>query len=183
MVEDKLGVEQASAEENEKRFTACLDKSEFITDAGLLADMGMLGEGPAVDDILAGAYSPAQHLDTHTKLVLEFLEMPEAIKTNPMPAPHITVDSHKQGWRKAKETTSSAPQTPDFSHYISASYDNILAEMDATLREIPLIYGFAPDEWNPMADCSIPKKENALRAEKMRTICLMDAQYLSLIHI
>ena len=28
-----------------------------------------------------------------------------------------------------------------------------------------------------MADCFIPKKENALLSDKMRTICLMDAAY------
>ena len=105
------------------------------------------------------------------------MEMPPVIQRNPMGQPKLSLEAHKQGWRKAKEHTSSDPRNPDFSHYISASYDDILAEMDRLLREVPLQCGFAPDEWNPMAGCSIPKKEDVLRIEKMRTICLMDSQY------
>jgi hypothetical protein len=49
--------------------------------------------------------------------------------------------------------------------------------MDLILREVPLQCGFALDAWNPMADCFIPKKEEVLLPDKMRTICLMDASY------
>ena len=49
--------------------------------------------------------------------------------------------------------------------------------MDLILPEVPLQYGFAPDEWNPMADCFLPKKEDNLIPDTMRTICLMDAAY------
>jgi hypothetical protein len=65
----------------------------------------------------------------------------------------------------------------DFSHYIAASFETTCAELNLILREVPLQYGFAPDAWNPMADCFIPKKENVLLPDKMRTICLMDAAH------
>ena len=42
-----------------------------------------------------------------------------------MGQPKLSLEAHKQGWRKAKEHTSSDPRNPDFSHYISASYDDI----------------------------------------------------------
>ena len=58
-----------------------------------------------------------------------------------------------------------------------SSYETVCAELDLMLREVPLQYGFAPDAWNPMADCFIPKKEEELLPDKMRTICLMDASY------
>lgn len=176
-VEEKLGLEVTSAEENEDRFTKCLNKSEFVTDPELFEAIGLLTEGPEVDNILDGTYPIPEHLSWHTQKFLEFLPMPEVIQQNPMPPPEISLESHIQGWRKTKESTSSDPHNPDFSHYISASYDAILADMDRTVREIPLQYGFAPDEWNPMADCSIPKKENKLRADEMRTIVLKAAQY------
>ena len=53
----------------------------------------------------------------------------------------------------------------------------MLAEMDTLTREIPLQHGFAPPEWDPMTDLSMPKKEDVLRADKMRTIVLMASQY------
>ena len=114
--EDKEGVENVSATENEERFTNCLKPSEFITDAGLLADVGILCDGPVVDDILEGHYEGPQHLHPHTKLVLEFMPKPEIIKANPMGKPKVTVEEHIKGWRKAKERTASEPSTLDFSH-------------------------------------------------------------------
>ena len=99
------------------------------------------------------------------------------IQHNPMPPVDIGLESHIYGWQHAKEGTASAPQTLDFSHYISSSYECTVAEMDLILREVPLQYGFAPDEWNPMADCFLPKKEDNLIPDTMRTICLMDAAY------
>ena len=177
MVEDKEGLEFASAGENQSRFTERLKVNEFMTDPILREDIGVLCEGPAVDPILNGTYQPPSHLSWPSTKVLEFMEMPPVIQRNPMGQPKLSLEAHKQGWRKAKEHTSSDPRNPDFSHYISASYDDILADMGRLLREVPLQYGFAPDEWNPMADCSIPKKEDVLRIEKMRTICLMDSQY------
>ena len=152
-------MEEISAKVNEERFTNSISKTEFLNDPDLLADIGILCEGPAVSSILDGTYTPAPHLNWFSKKLIEFMEMPEIIKENPMPKPTISTAEHIKGWRKAKESTSSDPRTPDFSHYISASYDKILADMDATLREVPLQYGFAPDEWNPMADCSIPKRK------------------------
>ena len=159
------------------RFSNCLRHSEFITDQGLLADVGILCEGPAVDDILTGNYHTPDHLHPCTKLVLEFLPTPEEIKNNPMGTPQISPTDHAKGWKKAREHTASEPTTLDFSQYICAAYDDALAAMDAKLREVPLQYGFAPDEWNPMTDCSIPKKATSPRAEEMRTIVLMDAAY------
>ena len=49
--------------------------------------------------------------------------------------------------------------------------------MDALTRAISMQYGFDPPEWDPMTDLSIPKKEDVLRADKMRTIVLMASQY------
>ena len=175
--EAKDELEHLSAGVNEQRFSNCLTVSEFTTDPVLLADVGILCEDPAVDSILDGTYPIPEHLSHHTKTFLEFLPRPEVIKNNPMGKPTISKDDHVKGWQKARESTASEPSTLDFSHYISASYDEALAAMDATLREIPLQYGFAPDEWNPMTDCSIPKKEDSPRLEEMRTICLMDPAY------
>ena len=133
MVEDKEGLEFASAGENQSRFTESLKVSEFMTDPILREDIGVLCEGPAVDPILNGTYQPPSHLSWPSTKVLEFMEMPPVIQRNPMGQPKLSLEAHKQGWRKAKEHTSSDPRNPDFSHYISASYDDILADMDRLL--------------------------------------------------
>ena len=61
--------------------------------------------------------------------------------------------------------------------HIAAAYDDLLAEIDATIRSIPLEFGFSPPEFESMTDASIPKKVTSLEAELMRTICLMNPAY------
>ena len=175
-VEDKQGMEALSEETNTLRWTAC-EISEFMHDPILLEDIGMCCEGPEIEAVLNGTYEPPEHLTEATKRVLRSLAQPEVIKNNPMPTVEITLESHQWAWQHVKEATASAPQTLDFSHYIAASFETTCAELDLILREAPLQYGFAPDAWNPMADCFIPKKEEELLPDKMRTICLMDASY------
>ena len=65
----------------------------------------------------------------------------------------------------------------DFSQCIASSYDDLLSDLDAALRSIPLEEGFSPTEWERFTDCSIPKKAKVLLVQKMRTICLMDPAY------
>ncbi len=103
--------------------------------------------------------------------------MPQVVKDNPMPDPSISTESHQWAWKRQKEHTAGEPTSLDFSHHIAASYDDLLADIDATLRTVPLEEGFSPVGWERVTDCSIPKKVNVLQVEKMRTICLMDPAF------
>jgi hypothetical protein len=147
----------------------------FMHDPILVKDVGVCCEGPAMEAVLNGTYEPPEHLSEATKLVLRSMVQPDLTKNNPMPPVEITLESHQWAWQHVKEATASAPQMLDFSHCIAASFETTCTELDLTLREVPLQCGFAPDAWNPMADCFIPKKENVLLPDTMRTICLMDA--------
>ena len=175
IIEDKQELEEISAQINEKRLTECLEVSEFITDQELFGKIGILAQGSGVEGFLNGIEPIPDHLNPYTKLVLKHMKKPA--EGTPMGPAHLSLQEHTDGWRKAKEMTSSEPSLPDFSHYISASYDDMLAEMDRSLRETPMVYGFAPDEWNPMTTCSIPKKDANIRAEDQRTIVLFDPSY------
>lgn len=176
-VEDKEGLDHVGADENEGRFSSCTETCECLHDQQLVQDIGMLCEGPAIDDILQGTYHIPEHLSKGTQTILESMPMPEIIQANPMGPPILPVEEHIEGWKKAKEPTASDSHNPDFFNYICASYDDMLADLDALTRAIPLQHGFAPPEWDPMTDLSIPKKEDVLRADKMRTIVLMASQY------
>ena len=134
--QDKEGIENLGAGENEVRFTNCLRASQFVTDDVLQEAVGFLCEGHAVDEILAGTYDIPAHLQPYTKMFLEFLQMPDKIKNNTTGKPHLSQEDHNKGWRKARESTASEPTTLDFSHYMCAAYDEALAAMDATLREV-----------------------------------------------
>ena len=103
--------------------------------------------------------------------------MPDAVINNPMEPPIITKENHQKGWLRQKERTAGEPTSLDFSMHIAAAYDDLLADIDATIRSTPLEFGFSPFDWESMTDASIPKKITSLEAELMRTICLMDPAY------
>ena len=62
VVEDKEGLEQVGADENEGRFSKCIQACECLHDQQMLQDIGLLCDGPAVDDILQGSYHIPDHL-------------------------------------------------------------------------------------------------------------------------
>ena len=143
----------------------------------MLADIGILADGPAIGQIMAGTYVPPPACNEYEVLLLQELKTPDAIRENPLPPPKVSTEEHQYGWQRQRESTAGEPTSLDFSLHIAASYDAALADMDATLRSIPLEVGFSPIEWERVTDCSIPKKANVLYVDKMRTICLMDPAF------
>ena len=103
--------------------------------------------------------------------------MPDAVKNATPLSAHISTADHIAGWTKQNAFTGCDSHGLDFSHYIAGAHDPVIAEVDAAIRSAPLEKGFAPKAWQHMTDCSIPKKEDVLSADKMRTIVLMDCPY------
>jgi hypothetical protein len=58
----------------------------------------------------------------------------------------ISIEEHKQGWRKQKEKTASVKSGLSFSDHKAAVYDDDMAEIDRLLREIPYTRGFSPEQ-------------------------------------
>jgi hypothetical protein len=160
---------------NESRSTKCYS-CVFLQDQ-LLADIGILTNGSAVPHILQGTYILPPGTDIYTCMLLEELKTPEVVQANPMPPTKNSTESHKKGWRRQKVNTASEPTALDFSQHIAVSYDDLLANMDATLRSIPLEFGFSPLDYERVTDAAIPKKANVLDADKMCNICLMNPAF------
>ena len=175
VLEEQEELVRASACENCNRFTNCFQCS--FLQGQLLADIGILADCPAIGQIMAGTYIPPPACNEYEVLLLQELKMPDAIRENPLPPPKVSTEEHQYGWQRQRESTAGEPTSLDFSLHIAASYDAALADMDATLRSIPLEVGFSPIEWERVTDCSIPKKANVLYVDKMRTICLMDPAF------
>ena len=93
--------------------------------------------------------------------------MPEVVLENPMGPTRIDRENHQKGWKCQKEQTVGEPSELDFSMHIAAAYDDLLADIDATIRSIPLEFRFSPPKFESMTDASIPKKVTSLEAELM----------------
>jgi hypothetical protein len=143
----------------------------------LLSVLGYLGETPDVDRILAGTFIPPTGTDEYARKFLQELKMPESIREAGPFSNTITVEDHKWGWRRQKESTSAEPASLTFSHYKAACANDTIAAFDTDLRNLPYQYGFSPEPWQLITDVEILKKAGVYDVEKMRTITLMHAEF------
>jgi hypothetical protein len=83
---------------NEKKYHQAEGISQ-LTKGQLLKDIGPLGIGPKVINILQGTYVPSLGTSSTTKAFLKEMKTSAAY----MVCPPITLQTFKEGWRKMKE--------------------------------------------------------------------------------
>ena len=81
--------------------------------------VGPLGIGPAAEDILRGTFTIPEGVNEWAANFIPFLARPVKVQTGQFigPANTVSVRSHYNGWRKAKERTSSGPSGITFAHF------------------------------------------------------------------
>ena len=89
----------------------------------------------------------------------------------------MTTAEYQAGWNKAKEQTSSGGKVIHFGHCKAIAQDDELASMDTAFLSIPIRIGYVFESWKKAIDCSLQKKANSLRANKLRTIVLFEADF------
>ena len=78
---------------------------------------------------------------------------------------------------KAKETKSSGGSIIHFGHCKSMAQDDELSAMEAAFLSIPLRSGYPYHYWHKGIDCTLVKKANSYRVDKLRTIVLFEADF------
>ena len=89
----------------------------------------------------------------------------------------MSAKEYSQGWKKAKETKSSGGTIIHFGHCKSMAQDKQLSEMEAAFLSIPLRSGYPLQAWHKGVDCTLVKKANSYRVDKLRTIVLFEAEF------
>jgi Endonuclease/Exonuclease/phosphatase family. len=154
---------------NEKKFHQAEGTSQ-LTRGQLLRDIGSFGTGPKVPEILRGTYVPPSGTSLATRDFLKQLKTPV---TQQKCAP-ITFHTFKDGWRKAKERTSSSG--PHFGHYRAAMTHPLLAKLLYHRAMIPTTTGYSPRRHRKGIDVMLLKKENNFHIDHLRTIVLFDSE-------
>jgi hypothetical protein len=171
----KEDIEEGCKGENSRHFSQTAG-TPFMTQP-LLNDFGYLAQGAATSSVLDGTYLPAPGTDLYAIKLLKQLKMdPAVVKAPPMKVV-FSIQQHIRGWRKAREFTATAPTGLNFSHFIAASYDPILASFDATMANIPYATGYSSLRWQSGSNIRIPKSVASLRVDKLRTILLLDPEF------
>ena len=61
-----------------------------------------------------------------------------------LPESSVTMQSHQEGWARAKEKTSSGPSGLKFVHFKAGTKDTLIADVEALTTSIPYETGISP---------------------------------------
>ena len=89
----------------------------------------------------------------------------------------ISIDSHCDGWRQAKENTSSGPSGITFAHFKAGALDPVIADFEACMTAIPYISGISPARWRKGTNVMLEKQKGNFNVEKLRAILLYEADF------
>jgi hypothetical protein len=90
------------------------------------------------------------------------------------PIPPITYNEFCEGWKKAKEGTSS--NGPHFGHYKAAIKHSYIGPLLYKRSLLPMVTGYSPQRHRMGVDVMLLKKENNVHVDNLRTIVLFDSE-------
>ena len=141
---------------------------------------GYRKDTPADDAVLSGTFQPPPNTDPHAiQLIQGLRQPPQLLPENRSfhPRTTITTEDHIRGWRKVKEQTSSGPSGLHFGMFKANTKVTRLADIDASIRSVAYTTGFSYSRWRKGLDVQLLKRSQDYRAEKQRTILLLEADF------
>ena len=171
----KEDIEEACLVENDRRFRQA-SGTPFLS-APLLDMLGPQADSAAADAVLAGAFEPPAGADPHALKLLEQLKMPESVRNGSPVHVELDVDKCAQGWKLAKEFTSSSESGPHFGHCKAGAQHPGLCKLDAIMSNIPHRTGYSPPRWKSGVNVMLEKKAGDVRVHQLRTILLCEADF------
>jgi hypothetical protein len=171
----KEDMEKAIMEETVQKFLQAMD-TPFMTQP-LLLNFGYMGLGPhATEVLMMGQNDIPEGVDPYTSKFIHQLAMEPSIQQAPPIWTYFTTEEWKQGWWKSKERTSSASDFLHFRHFKAGCTNDVIANFEATMANIPILSGYAPRRWCKAIDCMLLKKPGEFHINKLCTIVLFDPE-------
>ena len=171
----KEEVEQALLNENERQFNQAKD-TPFLQQP-LFELVGKMGVGKAASEILKGTFVIPEGVDEWAARLIPFLAQVSEVSQVQGPEKFVSIDSHVEGWRKAKERTSSGPSGITFAHFKAGIRDDVVAAFEAIMSSIPYETGISPDRWQQGTNVMLEKQKGNFRVDKLRAILLYEADF------
>ena len=89
----------------------------------------------------------------------------------------LLITNHINGWKRAKERTSSGRSGVHFGHFMAGAKHTGIATFDATMAQIPYQTGYSPKIWQHGVNVMLVKKKGDYRVSKLRAILLYEADF------
>jgi hypothetical protein len=171
---DKPTIEQNCIQENIARFTQASHLP--IMNEASIRSIGWFAETNLSENILRGSNSieELQQLDPSLQRLIPFLYRPDQV---PNVSSIITKDQYIHAWKKGREFTATGLSQVHFGHFKASCQDDTLVELDRWMAELSFCSGYALSRWRRGVDVMIPKRTTSLRADQLRTIVLMEADF------
>lgn len=172
----KEAVERVAGATIEERYKLAYS-APIMQNKQLLADVGALGDGKAIQQILSGTYDFPKDTDEYTKLLL----MEAAVLFCSLGGDGVTdwvrSSDFQFFWLHAREATESSKSRLHFGHYMSAAHDPLLTRLHVsslnTIREC----GVSPTRWKSSLTVLLEKVFGVRLISKLRAICLLEADF------
>ena len=136
----KTDIENAGLTENERRFRQL--NPTPLQQLIAVETFGRTGAEPAVDNLLHHGEVPPEIAELDPFLN-EFLKA-HKLKQIPILSHILSTDNHIQGWKKAREKTSSGISGMHFGQLKAGSRNPNIAAFEACMSGIPWLTGYSP---------------------------------------
>lgn len=164
-------IEEAIIKANDNKYR---QTNETPLMSELLPDFGFLGSTQRCKDVLSGDYVPCNPTDEYTRAFIKELAKPPGIPSIPTT---YTKEDYITGWKKMKEHTTSGLSGVHFGHHKACATHPILSHFESIMCSIPYASGYAPERYKRSVNAMLLKKVNEKKADKLRTILLLEADF------
>ena len=161
--------------ENRKKYRQT-EGTPFMT-AQMTREFGTDGLTEAGRAVVQGKYDDKRIRDETTKAFIKELHQPATVSRWTEKDLHISLDEHKQAWRRARERTASGPSNLHFGMWKVNAMDDYTAELDRIMRAIPFRTGYVMNRWKQGVDVELCKQQGNFDVTRLRTIVLLEADY------
>jgi len=142
----------------------------------ILNQFGEIGTNQqAFKQALAGTLNPEVHEDPFVTKLLKALQRPPQV----IDIPQRSLQEYMEGWKKARETTSSSLSSIHFGHYMVGTFNPDILIFNATMADIPLKTGYSPARWCEGLNVMLEESPGNFKIKKLRIIILFKADFNS----
>jgi len=121
------------------------------------------------DQVLAGTFVCPKEVDDMTKCLLLALQQTLTISC----LQSRKLDDITEGWRKAREATSSSPSLIHFGHYMAGTFNPTIAVFNARLANLGFTTSYSLKCWWTGLNVMLEKQKGNLNMEKLQIILLL----------
>ena len=167
----KKEMEKYIIRENEAKFHQTEERCPLLH-GQLYRDLGSMGDGPEVPNVLNGTYIPPPGTSPVTVKWLKSLQVEDPQRVEQETA---SWQEFQTGWNKVKEKTASGEL--HMGHFKAGARHRNIGWVHFNLSTLPMSSGYSPKRWQKGIDVMLLKSPEVYLLQKLRTIVLYEADF------